>query len=290
VQAIAEAGSDVGGKAVANATATGATTSSGHAFVYDESDGVVWDEGWSDTMAAGSVLISAATTGPASAGSAAFILSQDESGGYAGSLSDYSVIKLYSGSGVDEGGSALTKAVVNRGTTGATSKWEIDGSEVGFSHTDVSGNGTISIANRGGDAGATIEIYATQDVDFGDGKATYAFVGFGCEVWATDDSPAYPIASVTGVNADAYADPDGLVSQAWIENGSAKAMLKPDVNYALTAIKYDEVGASGEYTLLIEVVKGDTDTDGEPNYAIAYTEAGADSDEAPYMPSFPWWG
>jgi hypothetical protein len=297
VQAIAEAGSDVGGKAVANATATGATTSNGHAFIYDESDGVVWDEGWSDTMAAGSVLISAATTGPASAGSAAFILSQDESSDYYwyyGSLNDYSVIALYSESSVGEGGSALTKAVVNRSTTGARSRWEDYWFGEASSNTYVSGNGTISIANRGGDAGATIEIYADQDVlvDNGD-KATYAFVGFGCGVTATDESPAYPIASVTGVNANAYADPDGLVSQAWIENGSAKAMLKPDVNYALFAISYDEVGASGEYAALDKVVEGDTDTDPDPNYAIAYAAAGADSDtpfpsEPPYLPLFPW--
>jgi hypothetical protein len=243
-------------------------------------------------MAAGSVLVSAATTGPASAGSAAFILSEDESSDYYwyyGSLSDYSVIALYSGSEVSEGGSALTKAVVNRGAASASSDWRIYGEPVASSDTSVSGNSIISIANRGGNASATIEIYADQDVYFGDGKSTYAFAGFGCGVTATDDSPAYPIASVTGVNADAYADPDGFVSQAWIENGSAKAMLKPDVDYGMFAISYTEVGASAWEEGYVDLLKEfGYDTESEPNVAYAFIEAGADSDNTPDMPLFPW--
>jgi len=287
-----EAHSVARGDAKATATATGATTSSGHGYYDYERE----SEGWSKTAAAGSTLSSVVTAGDAWAENWIFILGYDDSDEYDYELSDYSVIWLYSYSSVAEGSSAVNRAIVKGGKASANSCWEFGGDGIAFSgdedavsKTNVSGNGTNVITNTGGEAWATGNVYAYQDVYFDGSKSTYAFAGFGCGVQATDDSPAYPIASVTGVNADAYADPDGFVSQAWIENGSAKAMLKPDVDYGMFAISYTEVGASAWEEGYVDLLKEfGYDTESEPNVAYAFIEAGADSDNTPDMPLFPW--
>jgi hypothetical protein len=288
--ATANAGSGANSSANAVATATGATTSASHGYVYDFVS--EWEsEGWSETTASGSALSSAATTGPAGAGSTAIIYSYETGDDYWYELAGQSVIVLESGSSVGEGGSAVTKAVVNKGAASASSDWWIYGEPVASSDTSVSGSGIIAITNKLGEVEAIVNVVAFQDVYFGDGKSTDAFVGFGCGVWASDGSPTYSSASVTGVNAHAYADPDGLVSEAWVDNGWAKALLKPNVNYGIAGIGYDEVGASAwedgyvGFDELVSII-----TNAEPNRAIAYSEAGADSDEPPYLYSFPFWG
>jgi hypothetical protein len=280
--ATANAGSGANSSANAVATATGATTS--------EVDGYYWydmweSEGWSETTASGSALSSAATTGPAGAGSTAIIYSYETGDDYWYELAGQSVIALESGSGVDEGGSAVTKAVVNKGAASANSDWWFYGEPVASSDTSVSGSGIIAITNKLGEVEAIVNVVAFQDVYFGDGKSTDAFVGFGCGVTASDNSLTYSSASVTGVNAHAYAD--GAPSEAWVDNGWAKALLKPNVNYGIAAFGYDLLDASGDHAASKEYAGAVTDTD--PNYAIAYAEAEAGTDE-PILPTFPFWG
>jgi hypothetical protein len=286
--ATANAGSGANSSANAVATATGATTSEGLGYVYDYVS--EWESaGWSETTASGSALSSAATTGPAGAGSTAIIYSYGTGDDRWYELADQSVIALDSGSSVGEGGSAVTKAVVNKGAASANSDWSLwDGDVVAESDTSVSGSGIIAITNKLGVVEAIVNVVAFQTVDnFYSGKSTDAFVGFGCGVWATDGSLTYSSASVTGVNADAYADPDGLVSEAWVDNGWAKALLKPNVNYGIAAFGYDLLDASGDHAASKEYAGAVTDTD--PNYAIAYAEAEAGTDE-PILPTFPFWG
>jgi hypothetical protein len=282
--AIANASSyDASSSANAVATATGATTSEvGGYYWYDG-----WEsEGWSETTASGSALSSAATTGPAGAGSTAIIYSYGTGDDYYYELADQSVIALDSGSSVGEGGSAVTKAVVNKGAASANSDWWFYGEPVASSDTSVSGSGIIAITNKLGEVEAIVNVVAFQDVYFGDGKSTDAFAGFGCGVWATDGSLTYSSASVTGVNAHAYAD--GAPSEAWVDNGSAKALLKPNVNYGIAAFGYDLLDASGDHAASKEYAGAVTDT--PTNEAIAYAEAGAGTAEPVYLPSFPFWG